>query len=108
MSVHPEGSGVALPALLYVEDDAEIAVIVVEMLGEHYRVHHVVDGEAALSAALSRRFDVMLVDRRLPGISGADFVRAIRTAHLATGPPSPTTRRRSPRGLDARRRSSTG
>ncbi|GAA1960838.1 response regulator transcription factor [Microbacterium deminutum] len=72
------------PRLLYVEDEPDIAEIVMEMLAGHYRVEHAPSGEKALSVALARRFDVMVVDRRLPGMSGADFVRAIRTAHLAT------------------------
>lgn len=72
------------PRLLYVEDETDIAAIVVEMLTESYIVEHVPDGEKALLAALARRFDVMIVDRRLPEMSGSDFVQAIRKAHLST------------------------
>lgn len=77
-------SAIELPSLLYVEDEKDIADIAVEILAQHYRVHHVTTGEDALTVALQRRFDVMVVDRRLPGMSGADFVHAVRTAHLAT------------------------
>ena len=84
MSADPPTPVADLPSILYVEDEPDIAQIVVEMLAEQYRVDHVPDGERALSRALSRRYDVMLVDRRLPGMSGADFVRAVRTARLAT------------------------
>lgn len=71
-------------SLLYVEDDAEIAALTVEVLGDVYDVDHASDGESALRLALSRRYDVMVVDRRLPGMDGVAFVRAVRTAHITT------------------------
>ena len=74
----------SLPRLLYVEDEATIAAIASEVLSEQYLVEHVLSGERALSAALSRRYDVMVIDRRLPGISGVELIRSLRTAHLAT------------------------
>ncbi|WP_136053492.1 response regulator transcription factor [Microbacterium sp. K5D] len=70
--------------LLYVEDDAEIAALTVEVLGDVYDVDHAPDGESALRLALSRRYDVMVVDRRLPGMDGVAFVHAVRTAHITT------------------------
>ncbi len=73
-----------LPRLLYVEDEQEIAKITVEVLAEHYDVDHVATGEDALARALEHRYDVMVVDRRLPQMSGADFVSSIRTARLST------------------------
>ncbi len=71
-------------ALLYVEDDADIAAMTVEVLSDVYAVDHAVDGEAALRLALSRRYDVMVVDRRLPGMDGIAFIRAVRTARITT------------------------
>lgn len=70
--------------LLYVEDDAEIAALTVEMLDDVYDVDHASDGESALRLALSRRYDAMVVDRRLPGMDGVAFVRAVRAAHITT------------------------
>lgn len=70
--------------LLYVEDDAEIAALTVEVLGDVYDVDHATDGESALRLALSRRYDAMVVDRRLPGMDGVAFVHAVRTAHITT------------------------
>ncbi|KAA9132248.1 response regulator transcription factor [Microbacterium caowuchunii] len=80
----PTPSGAVPPHLLYVEDEAEIAQIVIEVLSEDYLVDHAATGEEALELALNRRYDVIVVDRRLPGMSGADLVRAIRTARIAT------------------------
>ena len=72
------------PAVLYVEDDADIAEMTVEVLSDTYRVDHVTDGEAALRLALHNRYDVMVVDRRLPGRDGLSLVEAIRTARITT------------------------
>ena len=76
--------GEPLPALLYVEDDPDIAEMTVEVLSDYYRVDHVVDGQEALQVALRNRYDVMVVDRRLPGRDGASLVEAIRTARITT------------------------
>jgi two-component system response regulator QseB len=72
------------PRLLYVEDDAEIAGMVIEVLSDSYQVDHVADGTAALAAALRQPYDVMVVDRRLPGLDGAQLVAAVRTARITT------------------------
>ncbi|MFH8250188.1 response regulator transcription factor [Microbacterium sp. B2969] len=74
----------ALPRLLYVEDDEVIAEMAVDVLSESYRVEHVADGRLAKDRVLSERFDVIVIDRRLPGLDGMDLVRAIRTAHITT------------------------
>ncbi|GAA1994658.1 response regulator transcription factor [Microbacterium pumilum] len=70
--------------LLYVEDDAEIAEMTIEVLSEIYTVDHVADGDVALTRALSGHYDLMLVDRRLPGMDGARLVAAVRTARITT------------------------
>lgn len=72
------------PALLYVEDDPTLAALTVEVLSETYEVEHSPSAERALDHALRRRFDVMVVDRRLPGRDGLDLVRAVRAAHITT------------------------
>lgn len=71
-------------ALLYIEDDPEIAAMTVEVLSDAYDVEHATDAEVGLRLALGRRYDAMLVDRRLPGMDGVDFIRAVRTAHITT------------------------
>lgn len=82
--VHAARPDPALPRLLYVEDEEEIAGIVTEVLSDAYAVDHAATGEQAVAMALSGAYDVMVVDRRLPGMSGDEVVRAIRTAHLST------------------------
>jgi two-component system response regulator QseB len=77
----PTGS---LPRLLYVEDDAEIAGMTIEVLSDVYAVDHVADGRIALDRALGGHYDVMLIDRRLPGMDGSELVSAVRTARITT------------------------
>lgn len=83
MSNSPDGAH-AKPRLLYVEDELEIASIAREVLADEYDVDHAATAEDALRAALARRYDVMIVDRRLPGMNGAELVEAIRTARIST------------------------
>ncbi len=71
-------------SLLYVEDDPDIAAMTIEVLSDAYEVDHAADGEQGLALALRRRYDVMVVDRRLPGMDGVAFIRAVRTAHITT------------------------
>lgn len=74
----------SLPALLYAEDDAEIAEMTIEMLSDDYAVEHVTRGDEALDRALHHSYRAMVFDRRLPGKDGLELVRAVRTARIAT------------------------
>ena len=65
--------------ILIVEDDREIAMLeqdYLEIAG--FGTELAADGEAALSAALSGRFDLILLDVMLPGRDGYDICRKIR------------------------------
>ncbi|MFF5623992.1 response regulator transcription factor [Microbacterium sp. NPDC012755] len=84
MSNSRDGQPVGRARLLYVEDEPDIAEIAVEVLSDDFVVDHAADGEAGLRMVLARRYDVIVVDRRLPGMSGIELIRAIRTARLAT------------------------
>ncbi|MGZ8804414.1 MAG: response regulator transcription factor [Microbacterium sp.] len=70
--------------LLYVEDDPRIAAMTVEVLSEFYDVDHASTGEEGVRLALQGRYDLMLVDRRLPGMDGVEVIRAVRTARITT------------------------
>lgn len=72
------------PALLLVEDDQDIAGMLSEVLADLYEVDHVPDAERGLDVALRRHFDVIVVDRRLPGMDGVALIRAIRRANIRT------------------------
>jgi two-component system response regulator QseB len=67
------------PALLLVEDDRALCGMLAEVLtDEGYRVDHASDGQQGLHLGLTRRYDVILLDRGLPAIDGLDLLRRLR------------------------------
>lgn len=61
---------------LYVEDNDEIRDgIAAIMEAEHREIITVPDANAALEAASSRHFDVLVTDVGLPGMSGTELAR---------------------------------
>ena len=67
------------PRVLVVEDEPDLARLLVRLLtDEGYAVDVVHDGQAGLHRALTRRYDVLLLDRGLPGIDGLDLLRRLR------------------------------
>ncbi len=70
--------------LLLVEDDRELGPLLVEVLAENYRVEYARDGQSGLHMALTRNFDVMVVDRGLPVIEGLDLIARIRSKGVRT------------------------
>jgi two-component system, OmpR family, response regulator len=65
--------------ILLVEDDDELAISLIERFREsNYAVEHVSDGNKALDAARHRDFDVIILDRMLPGLSGLEVVSTLR------------------------------
>jgi two-component system response regulator QseB len=72
------------PRLLFIEDDRAIAEMVVEVLQECYEVDYAPTGEAGLELALHTHYDVMVFDRRLPGLDGVAVTQAVRRAGITT------------------------
>ncbi len=71
--------------VLLVEDDTEITEMLDELLtGEGYRVETAADGQRGLHLALTRTYDVLIVDRILPAIDGLDLLDRIRRKGIAT------------------------
>ena len=67
------------PRVLVVEDEPDLARLLARLLtDEGYAVDVVHDGQAGLHRALTRRYDVLLLDRGLPGIDGLDLLRRLR------------------------------
>jgi two-component system OmpR family response regulator len=71
--------------LLLVEDEADVAAHMASRLSARgHQVEVVGDGLEALSAGASQPFDVLIVDRLLPGMDGLSVVRALRTRGIGT------------------------
>lgn len=65
--------------ILLIEDDAESAELVAQALpAAKHEVVIAADGERGLALAGSRAFDVLIVDRMLPGIDGLTLIQRIR------------------------------
>ena len=70
----------AIKRLLVVEDDDVQRMSVVELIGNgDVKTTAVATGEEALSALKSERFDCMVLDLRLPDMSGFDLIEKLQT-----------------------------
>ena len=71
--------------MLVVEDDSALAAMLEELLrSEGYSVVVAPDGQRALHEGLTRPFDVLLLDRGLPGIEGLDVLGRLRGRGITT------------------------
>ncbi|MFC1401899.1 MULTISPECIES: response regulator transcription factor [Streptacidiphilus] len=67
------------PKLLIVEDDRELGPMLSGLFAsEGYAVDLAADGQQGLHLGLSRPYQVMVVDRRLPGIDGLELLGRLR------------------------------
>jgi two-component system response regulator QseB len=74
----------AQPRLLLIEDDAKLARLIERVLKETYAVTVRLDGRAGLEAARVGHFDVMVIDRRLPRLTGIQVIEALRKDGVPT------------------------
>lgn len=79
----PEGqSGMKV---LVIEDDQETAAYIKKGLAEQgHVVDHAATGRDGLFLAAGETFDVIVMDRRLPGMDGLSIVKTIRAAGVTT------------------------
>lgn len=67
--------------VLVVEDDKEVASYLVKGLKESdFVVDHAADGKEGFMLAASESYDVMIIDRMLPGMDGMSIIKAVRAA----------------------------
>lgn len=71
--------------ILLVEDDTETAAYVAGSLKEHGNaVEHAAGGVEGVRLALGGQYDVLIVDRMLPGLDGLELVKTVRRAGVKT------------------------
>jgi DNA-binding response OmpR family regulator len=71
--------GVALRRILVVEDERDIAeLIALHLCDVPAEVHCAHDGPSGLQMALQQAWDAIVLDIRLPGLSGLDLCRELR------------------------------
>ncbi|MEZ5536319.1 MAG: response regulator transcription factor [Thiolinea sp.] len=71
--------------ILLIEDDTATASFIQKGLNEQgYIVDHAADGEDGLHLGLNNPYDVMIIDRMLPGMDGLSIIRALRRQNIST------------------------
>ncbi|WP_320196655.1 winged helix-turn-helix domain-containing protein [Agrobacterium rosae] len=69
--------------ILVVEDDRKTSEYIVKGFAESGHICDVIDdGHDALFQAMREPYDVMIVDRMLPGLDGLSFMKAVRAARV--------------------------
>jgi DNA-binding NtrC family response regulator len=65
--------------VLIVDDEPNLRTTLAEILeDEGYVVHTAMSGEAAVQLCASQEFDVLIMDMRMPGISGVEVLHKLR------------------------------
>lgn len=79
------GSAADQPRVLLVEDDRTLSGMLTEILrADGYVVDGAFDGQSGLHLGLTRRYDVIIVDRGLPAIDGLDLLTRWRSRGVHT------------------------
>jgi len=65
--------------VLVIDDEEDVASLIAEILRrDGFTVEAVYSGEAGVKAVLSKRFDAILADIKMPGIGGQGFLKEIK------------------------------
>src|SRR6202030_1721244 len=72
------------PSILIVEDEAKMRrLIELELADQGFRTQTVADAETALKLVNANQFDLIVTDLKLPGMSGIEFLQAVKRANTA-------------------------
>ncbi|WP_292947462.1 response regulator transcription factor [Novosphingobium sp.] len=79
------GNGAAAGRILLVEDDPQIADYIMSGLAEEgFTVDRAENGRDGLFLATDSEFDLVVLDRMLPGMDGLALLKAMRASEMAT------------------------
>jgi PAS domain S-box-containing protein len=67
-----------MPCVVLADDNADLREYARRLLSEHYAVHVVADGQAALDAARELHPDLIVSDVMMPRLDGFGLIRAVR------------------------------
>jgi DNA-binding response OmpR family regulator len=84
-AIIPEGweSKVSRRRILVVEDDDDVRCFNAEALtGSGYHVDTAVDGAEGWQALNRRRYDLLITDNNMPGLSGIELIKKLNAARL--------------------------
>lgn len=74
-----------MPTVLLIEDDHQLGPMLKDSLElKNYRVDLVSRAERAIQLFLAAKYDIILLDVMLPGMSGLDFAKEIRKTDFTT------------------------
>ena len=74
------------PRILVVDDDQAVRSVLLRLLtAEGYECAATADGVSALQRLLKERFDLVIADIMMPGLSGMALLREIEDRHLGVG-----------------------
>ena len=72
------------PSILVVEDEAKMRrLLELELADQNFRAQTVADAETALKLLNTNQFDLIVTDLKLPGMSGIEFLQAVKRANAA-------------------------
>lgn len=67
--------------ILVVDDEMDIRMLIKKLLEEEYDISLAEDGREALEILVSEKFDLVLMDMFMPGMSGRETCMRIRENH---------------------------
>jgi CheY-like chemotaxis protein len=71
-------SGQAKRILLVEDDPSNAQLVMVSLKRKNLKVSHVKNGQSAVESCANHRFDVILMDLKMPGMSGSEAIRILR------------------------------
>jgi signal transduction histidine kinase/PleD family two-component response regulator len=70
--------GASQAHVLIADDNADMREYLARLLGQHWSIEAVADGERALAAVRRRRPDLLITDLMMPNLDGVGLLRALR------------------------------